>query len=235
MDLYTITTLCIFPLVLFMMIAGFNVERTFRRYASVPAASGRTAAETARMLLDGQGLSKVRIVQIGGSLTDNYNPRTDVLSLSRAVHSSGSLSAAGVAAHEVGHAIQKAEGYALLRFRSALAPVCGITSRAALPLLIIGFLLEIFLSRNLVSDVLFFVGVGCYGVYTLFTLVTLPVEFDASRRARKLLVDGGFVAAQDEGKIRKVLAAAALTYVASFALSLVQLLRIFAIFGNRKD
>lgn len=234
MDLYTITTISILPLILLTIVAGLNVQFTFRRFGSVPNGSGRTGAEIARALLDAAGLERVRIAEAGGTLTDNYDPRSDVLSLSRAVRCGDSVSAAGVAAHEVGHAVQKAEGYAMLRLRSALAPVCGITSRAAFPLLLIGMILEIFLASNVVSDVFFFAGVACYGVYTLFALITLPVELDASRRARRMLVDGGFVEARNESKVRKVLTAAALTYVASFALSLVQLLRIFAIFADRR-
>lgn len=230
-DLYVITTLCLLPLIILTMIVGAKVRVNFNRYDKVQIGSGLTAADTARKLLDNAGLFDVQIEKIEGKLTDNYNPKTNVLSLSDSVYDSKSVAAAGIAAHEVGHAVQKSEEYVPLKMRSVMAPVCSITSRAALPLLLVGFLLEIFISYNTLSNVFFFLGVGCYALYTLFTLMTLPVEFNASRRARAMLVDGGFVAAEDEDKIKSVLNAAAMTYVMSFALSLVQLLRLIAIFG----
>ena len=193
-----------------------------------------TAGEAARRMLDDAGLFDVAVTRIEGNLTDNYNPKTRTVSLSSSVYDSNSVAAMGVMAHEVGHVMQYADDYFPVKLRSFLVPVCSITSNVALPLLLIGLLFEIFMGANTLSNVLFFLGVAFYGVYTIFTLITFPVEFNASRRARIMLVDNGIILAQDEKNVKEVLNAAAMTYVMSFAVSLLQLLRIVAIFGGGK-
>ncbi len=233
---YIITTLCLLPLVIITLIVGGKVNLTFKRYAQVFSSSGLTGAECARRILDNAGLYDVRIQKIGGNLTDHFDPRTKIVSLSETVYDSKSVSALGVAAHEVGHAIQYSENYAPVKMRSALVPICGFTSRFSFPLLLLGLVLEMFLGAgNLFSSILFFLGVGFYAVYTLFTLITLPVEYNASNRAREQLLTLGIVSNQDERKIKDVLDAAAKTYVMSFAMSLLYLLRYIAIFGRRRN
>ncbi len=233
-DVYVITTLCLFPLILLTIIVGSKVKITFNKYAKDYCSVHITAGEAARRMLDDAGLFDVAVVRIAGRLTDNFNPKTRTVSLSADVYDSNSVAAMGVMAHEVGHVMQYEDEYIPVKIRSMLVPVCSISSNIALPLLIVGLFLEVFLGTNTLSDVLFFLGVAFYGVYTLFTLITLPVEFNASRRARVMLVDNGIILAQDEKKVKEMLNAAAMTYVMSFAISLVQLLRIIAIFGGGK-
>lgn len=234
-DLYLYTTLAILPLVVLTIIAGISVQIRFNKYSKEDNLSGLTGAEAARKILDEHGLVGVNVVRIGGNLTDNYNPKTDVVSLSERVYDGRSIAAVAVAAHEVGHAIQHAEEYAPVKLRGVLVPACNISSKAAVPLLLIGILLEIFLQDNPVSSILFFLGITCYALYALFTLINLPVEFNASRRAGANLVDYGVIDARDEKKVNSMLRAAGMTYVMSFAMALLQLLRIIAIFGGSKS
>lgn len=233
---YTITTLCLLPLIIITLIVGGKVNLTFKRYSQVNSASGITGAECARRILDNAGLYDVKINRVAGNLTDHFDPRTKTISLSQSVYDNKSVSALGVAAHEVGHAIQYSEDYAPVKMRSALVPVCSFTSRFSFPLLLLGLILEMFLGAgNVLSGILFFLGVAFYAVYTLFTLITLPVEYNASNRAREQLLTLGIVSNQDERKIKDVLDAAAKTYVMSFAMSLLYLLRYISIFGRRRN
>ena len=217
-DLYLYTTIAIIPLVVLTLIAGFVVQFRFAKYSKENNLSGLTGAQAARKILDEHGLFDVAIVRIEGNLTDNFNPKTNVVSLSPKVHDGNTIAAVAVAAHEVGHAIQHAEGYAPMKLRGALVPACVVTSKAAVPLLLIGILLEIFLSQNPASSILFFLGIACYALYAVFTLITLPVEFNASRRAGENLVDYGVIDARDEKKVNAMLRAAGMTYVISFAM-----------------
>ena len=234
-DLYLYTTIAIIPLVVLTLIAGFVVQFRFAKYSKENNLSGLTGAQAARKILDEHGLFDVAIVRIEGNLTDNFNPKTNVVSLSPKVHDGNTIAAVAVAAHEVGHAIQHAEGYAPMKLRGALVPACVVTSKAAVPLLLIGILLEIFLSQNPASSILFFLGIACYALYAVFTLITLPVEFNASRRAGENLVDYGVIDARDEKKVNAMLRAAGMTYVMSFAMALLQMLRIIAIFGGSRS
>lgn len=234
-DLYLYTTIAIIPLVVLTLIAGFVVQFRFAKYSKENNLSGLTGAQAARKILDEHGLFDVAIVRIEGNLTDKFNPKTNVVSLSPKVHDGNTIAAVAVAAHEVGHAIQHAEGYAPMKLRGALVPACVVTSKAAVPLLLIGILLEIFLSQNPASSILFFLGIACYALYAVFTLITLPVEFNASRRAGKNLVDYGVIDARDEKKVNAMLRAAGMTYVMSFAMALLQMLRIIAIFGGSRS
>lgn len=233
-ELYLYTTLAILPLIILTLIAGARVRIKFTKYSKETTLSGLTGAEAARKILDAHNLFDVQIVKIAGKLSDNYNPKTNVVSLSAEVYDGTSVASVAVAAHEVGHAIQHDEEYFPVKLRSFLVPVCTLTSNASMPLLLIGILLEIFLSNLPLANIFFFLGISCYAMYALFTLVTLPVEFNASRRAGENLVGYGVIDARDERKVNDMLRVAGMTYVMSFAMALLQLLRIIAIFGGRK-
>lgn len=207
------------PALLLGFYAQWRVRSTFARYSRVNAASGTSAERLARRLLDGAGLANVKIEQIKGTLTDHYDPRTRTLRLSNP--ESRSLAALGVAAHEVGHAIQHARAYRPLELRTAIVPVANFGSQLALPLFFLGLFFQM--------PVLMTAGIIAYSLAVLFTLVTLPVEFNASRRAIGLLQDGGFVTSgQELGAVKRVLSAAALTYVAAAATAILTLLYLLS-------
>jgi len=212
------------PALLLGLYAQWRVRSTFAQYSRVRATSGLEAGRLARRLLDGAGLSSVRIEQIQGVLTDHYDPRTRTLRLSRP--ESRSLAHLGVAAHEVGHAIQHARAYAPLSLRTAIVPVVNFGSQLAFPLFFLGILFQ--------NPLLVNVGIIAYSLAVLFTLVTLPVEFDASRRAIRLLQDGGYIASGKElAAVRRVLGAAALTYVAAAATAILTLLYLLLVSRRR--
>ncbi len=218
----------VLPAVIFALIASARVQSTFKKYSN-QTVPGLTAAEVARRILDDNGLSHIRIERISGNLTDHYDPKTDVIRLSDSVYSSSSTAAIGVAAHEVGHAIQHAEGYLPIRIRSAIIPATNIGSRLAIPLIFIGCLFA-YLGDFFV--ILAYAGVACFGLSTLFQLVTLPTEFNASRRALKTIESDGILSGDQLVGARRVLSAAAMTYVAALAVSLTQLLRLLIIVGS---
>lgn len=203
------------PALLLAIWAQFQVKSTFNRFKQYGLASGKTAAMIAREILDRAGLSFVRVEQVSGNLTDHYDPSSKVLRLSDEVYSSSSIAAVGVAAHEAGHAIQDAQNYGLLRLRNSLVPGLNLTSWAAFPLIIIGFIFHSTFMIHL--GIIFFSGV------VFFQLITLPVEFDASSRALRIL-KAGYFNHQEYLGAKKVLNAAALTYVASALSSVLQLL-----------
>lgn len=207
------------------MIASAKVNSTYNKYQRVRSASGLTGAQAAQRILSNAGLSYVWIEHISGNLTDHYDPSSKVLRLSDAVYNSTSVAAIGVAAHECGHAIQDQEEYAPLRFRGFLVPVANFGSKIAWPLILIGLLFGMS-SSNLIVEI----GIFCFSLSVLFQLVTLPVEFDASSRALRLLGDMGILRSDEVGKTKKVLSAAALTYVASAAAGILSLLRLILIF-----
>lgn len=186
---------------------------------------GRTAAEVARQILNDHGLTYVRVDQIAGELTDNYDPRTNVVHLSQGVYNSTSIAAIGVAAHECGHAVQHAEEYGPLRLRSAIIPVTNIGSSLSIPIFFVGLLLNFTLLMS--------IGILLFGLVTLFQLITLPVEFNASRRALATIEERGLLTDDETRGARRVLSAAALTYVAALASSLAQLLRLVIISRGR--
>ena len=186
---------------------------------------GRTAAEVARQILNDHGLTYVRVDQIAGELTDNYDPRTNVVHLSQGVYNSTSIAAIGVAAHECGHAVQHAEEYGPLRLRSAIIPVTNIGSSLSIPIFFVGLLLNFTLLMS--------IGILLFGLVTLFQLITLPVEFNASRRALATIEERGLLTGDETRGARRVLSAAALTYVAALASSLAQLLRLVIISRGR--
>lgn len=210
------------------IVASTRVQSTFNKYARVRSMTGMTGAEAAQRLLRNAGINDVRIEHINGNLTDHYDPRNKVLRLSDATYGSNSVAAVGVAAHECGHAIQHQVGYVPLQIRSALVPAANIGSRLGIPIIILGVLLSY--NYTLVQ-----VGIWVFALAVAFQIITLPVEFNASSRAVKLLDQQGILAGQEVSDCRKVLGAAALTYVAAAASSILQLLRLVLIFGGGRN
>jgi hypothetical protein len=209
------------------MLASAKVKSTYAKYQKVRSHSGITAAEAASTILRDAGIYDVRIEHISGNLTDNYDSRSKVLHLSDATYRSTSVAAIGVAAHECGHAIQDAESYAPLRIRGSIVPVVNIGSMASWPLILIGVLLSY-------NQTLITLGILMFSLTVIFHLVTLPVELDASGRALRILRDSHMLYEDEIEGARKVLSAAAMTYVAAAAASLLQLLRLLLIFGGRR-
>ena len=224
----------VLPAVIFSLWASIRVNTTFKKYSKIRSMRGITGAEAARRVLDANGLQHIRIEQIPGNLTDHYDPRSDVIRLSESVYGNTSVAALGVACHEAGHAVQHAENYAPVKIRAAIIPVTNIGSRLAIPLIILGILLNSLASAPEFL-VIAYIGVACYGLCTLFQLVTLPTEFDASRRALRCIESYGILGSEEIGGARRVLTAAAMTYVAALAVSLMQLLRLFLmVSGNSR-
>lgn len=214
---------------LICMIASARVRTTFNKYSKYCSMSGMTGAQAAERILRAAGIRDVQIGRVEGNLTDHYNPSSKVLNLSDSVYSSNSVAAIGVAAHECGHAIQHANGYFPLSFRTALVPVANLGSTLAWPIIIIGAIMNSRMSMTFIN-----LGIILFSLAVIFQLVTLPVEFNASRRALVMLRDQGILGAQELKSTRKVLSAAALTYVASAAAAILQLLRIVLLFGGRR-
>jgi Zn-dependent membrane protease YugP len=206
----------VLPAFLFAMWAQWRVQSTFGKYSQVANSTGLTGAQVARHVLDAAGLSHINVERIPGNLTDHYDPGSKVVRLSDSVYATPSVAAIGVAAHEVGHAIQDATAYAPMRLRQGLVPVAGIGSNLGYILFLVGFFISSFQLAAL--------GFALFSAAALFAAVTLPVEFNASNRAMQLLDANGLVTPQDSGLARKVLDAAALTYVAGLAQALSQLL-----------
>ena len=219
--LYVILVL---PAVMLSLWASFNVNLTFKRYAKVPTVRGVTGAEAARRILYENGIYDVRIESVRGKLTDHYDPKNKVLRLSESTYNNASAAAVGVAAHEAGHAIQHAKGYIPLKLRNAIVPVTNIGSKLSVPLIILGIFLSLF--SPIFAYVAYF-GVACFGLVTLFQLLTLPTEFNASKRAIRCIEDSYILEKREIQGAKKVLKAAAMTYVAALAVSFAQLLRFF--------
>lgn len=211
------------------MWASGRVQSTFRKYSTVRSMSGITGAEAARRLLNAQGIYDVAVEPVRGQLTDHYDPRSKTLKLSEPVFGSTSVSAIGVAAHECGHAIQDHTGYVPLKLRSAIVPAANIGSQMAMPIIIIGVLL------SGIGSPIVNIGILLFSLAVLFQIVTLPVEINASKRAVRLLDENGILAGAEVEGTKKVLGAAALTYVAAAAGSILQLLRLLILFGGRRD
>lgn len=211
------------------LIASARVKSTFGKYSNYRSASGMNGAQAAQRVLSAAGIYDVTIQHVSGNLTDHYNPSNKTLNLSDSVYASTSVAAIGVAAHECGHAIQHAKKYAPLTIRSALVPVANFGSAIAWPLILIGLFIN---SES--SIVIIDIGILCFSAAVLFQLVTLPVEFDASRRALVMLRTQGILGDEELKYTRKVLKSAALTYVASAAAAILQLLRILLLTGDRR-
>lgn len=211
------------------MWASAKVKSTFEKYSRVRSMTGMTGAEAARRLLNSQGIYDVTVESIPGQLTDHYDPRTKTLRLSEPVYGSTSVSAIGVAAHECGHAIQDHVDYAPLKLRGAFVPVANLGSQLSWPIILIGLLIG-GMGSTMVS-----IGIWMFVLVVLFQLITLPVELNASKRAVVLLDQVGILQGEEVGHTRKVLGAAALTYVAAAAASILQLLRLVILFGGRRN
>lgn len=222
--------LWVLPAVIFAVWASARVSAAFQKYSSQLSRSGLTGSQAARKVLEAGGIYQARIERTGGSLTDHYDPRRNIIRLSAPVFDQTSTAAIGVAAHEAGHAIQYAQGYLPIRIRNAIIPVTNLGSRLALPLILIGLL---FAGEGLGN--LAYLGVLCFSLSALFQLITLPVEFDASRRALRAIESTHILTGEELAGARKVLSAAALTYVAALAVSLTQLLRLLTIVNRRKS
>lgn len=218
----------VLPCLILSLWASSNVNSTFRKYSKQYSLRRLTGAEAAQRVLSVNGVRDVRIEHVSGNLTDHYDPKSNVIRLSDQVYSNTSTAAIGVACHEAGHAVQYAEGYAPIKLRAAIIPVTNIGSRMALPLILLGLLFSSF------GDTLIYLGIGCFSLSLVFQLVTLPVEFNASRRALQAIESGNLLTEEEQKGARKTLTAAALTYVAATAVSLAQLVRLLALFGGRR-
>ena len=221
----------VLPCMIFAMIASSNVNKTFQKYATQYSQRRLTGAEAAQRVLAQTGVTSVRIERVAGNLTDHYDPRTNVIRLSDSVYTSTSTAAIGVACHEAGHAVQYAQNYAPIKLRSAIIPLTNIGSRLAMPLILLGIL---FGAAGVFSDALINLGIAAFGLSFLFQVITLPVEFNASRRAMQAIESANLLTQEEQAGARKTLNAAAMTYVAATAVALAQLLRLLAIFGRRR-
>ena len=226
------TILIVLPGLILTLIAQFKVQSAYKSGAATLLPPVMTGGNVARRILDSNGLRDVHIEITRGQLTDHYDPRSRVLRLSEAVFHGNNAAAVGVAAHEAGHALQHAKGYVPLRFRNFIVPVCSIGSQLAMPLFVIGLLLSWF---SYAADWLMFAGLALFSLTVFFQLVTLPVEFNASRRAMRCLSGSGTMTEQQLATSRSVLSAAAMTYVASLAVGILSLLRLLLIFGGTRN
>lgn len=221
----------VLPAVIFAMWASAHVNSTYNKYKNQLSARGITGAQAARMVLDANGLYHVRIEQVAGELSDHFDPKANVVRLSQGVYGNTSTAAIGIACHEVGHAIQHATGYVPVKIRTAIVPITNLGSRLSMPLILIGLVLGAF------SEWLFmlvYVGIACFALSTVFQLVTLPTEFNASRRAMDSIQTYNILSDEELRGTRKVLTAAAMTYVAALAVSVMQLLRLLLLAGRRR-
>lgn len=221
------TMILVIPGLLLGLWAQMRVSSAFRKYSAVHARSGMSAEDVARSMLNQAGCGNVSIRSVSGNLTDHYDPRNNTLRLSDGVYGSSSVAAIGIAAHECGHAMQQHEGYALLVLRSALVPVVNLGSNLYFPIFLLGLLFS--------WEPLIYVGIACFALTLVFSLVTLPVEFNASGRALRVLDQQGYLSSEEMDGARAVLNAAAMTYVAAAISSLLQLVRLLIIARDRRD
>ncbi len=217
----------VLPCLIIAMLTSAKVNSTFKRYSNQISARGITGHEAAMRVLRANGVTDVRIERVAGNLTDHYDPRANVIRLSAPVYDSASTAAIGVACHEAGHAVQYAESYAPIKLRAAIIPITNIGSKLALPLILLGVLFGS-------SYTLIYLGIGMFAMSLVFQLVTLPVEFNASRRAMQAIEDTEILYGDELTGARKTLTAAAMTYVAAVAVAAAQLLRLILLFGGRR-
>ncbi len=223
LDIYYI--ILVLPAILLSVYAQHKVNSTFNKYANVLSQRGLTACDVAKMILQRNGLDHIPVEHVNGKLSDHYDPKAKVIRLSDSVYNSTSIASIGVAAHECGHAIQHATSYSPLSIRNSIYPVVNISSNLSMPLIILGFILGI---ANLVE-----IGIILFAAVVLFQIITLPVEFNASRRALAILDENGILASDELKSTKKVLSAAALTYVAAAIVAVANLLRLILIFRDR--
>ena len=228
-DIYYL--LLVLPCVILSLWASSHVKSTFRRYSEQLSVRHITGADAARRVLNANGVHDVRIERVAGDLTDHYDPSANVIRLSNGVYDSTSTAAIGVACHEAGHAVQYAQSYAPIKIRAAIIPVTNIGSKLAMPLIMLGILLT-FLGE--MSYFFIYLGIIAFSLSLVFQLVTLPVEFNASRRAMEAIERTDILTAEERKGARKTLTAAAMTYVAATAVAMAQLLRLILVFGRRR-
>lgn len=221
----------VLPCLILSMWASSSVNRTFKRYSTQYSQRKITGAEAAQRVLRSNGVSNVRIERIAGNLTDHFDPKSNVIRLSDNVYDSTSTAAIGVACHEAGHAVQYAQAYAPIKLRAAIIPLTNFGSKLAMPLILAGILLS-YLGNF--SYTLIYLGIACFGLSLVFQLVTLPVEFNASRRAIRALDEYDILTQQELIGAKKTLRAAAMTYVAATAVAFTQLLRLILLYGRRR-
>ena len=221
----------VLPCILLSLWASSSVKSTFKRYSTQYSSRQITGADAAARVLRNNGVQNVRIERISGNLTDHFDPKTNVIRLSEQVYGSTSTAAIGVACHEAGHAVQYATHYAPIKLRAAIIPVTNFGSKLAMPLILLGVLLSF--AGNL-SYTLVYLGIACFGLSLIFQLITLPVEFNASRRAVRAIEETGILSSQEMIGAKRTLKAAAMTYVAATAVALAQLLRLIVLFGGRR-
>ena len=224
----------VLPCIIFSLIASARVNSTFNKYSKQISSRHLTGAQAAERVLLSNGVRNVRIERVSGNLTDHFDPKTNVIRLSDSVYDNASTAAIGVACHEAGHAVQYAQSYAPIKLRAAIVPVTNFGSTIAMPLILLGIVLNSFMA-NYNSPALIYAGIACFGLSLVFQLVTLPVEFNASRRAMQAIDQTGLLTEDEQKGARKTLSAAAMTYVAATAVSLAQLLRLILIFGRSSD
>lgn len=217
----------IIPAMLLGAFAQYKVSSTFNKYRRVESRRGFTAASVARRILDLNGLQHIRIERVRGSLTDHYDPAHDVIRLSDTVYNSSSIASIGVAAHEVGHALQYADNYLPIKLRNAVVPIANLGSTLSLPLIFLGILIDM---SGLVT-----IGIVAFSLVAIFQLITLPVELNASNRALEILDTQGYLEESEMSGAQKVLSAAALTYVAALVTALAQLARLILLYGRRNN
>ena len=222
----------VLPCIIFAMIASASVNSTFKRYSAQISSRRITGAEAAKRVLSANGVYNVRIERVSGNLTDHYDPKTNVIRLSENVYDSPSTAAIGVACHEAGHAVQYAQNYGPIKLRAAIIPITNIGSKLAMPLILLGLL---FNTLGSFSYSMIYLGIACFALSLVFQLVTLPVEFNASRRAMTTINDAGLLTEAEQSGARRTLRAAAMTYVAAVAVSLAQLLRLVLLLGGRRS
>ena len=220
----------VLPCILLSLWASRNVNSTFQKYSKQFSQRRLTGAEAAQRVLAANGVRGVRIDRVSGNLTDHFDPKTNVIRLSDSVYDSTSTAAIGVACHEAGHAVQYAQDYAPIKLRAAIIPITNFGSKIAMPLILIGILLS---ALGNVSYTFVYLGIAAFSLSLVFQLVTLPVEFNASRRAMQAIESANILTEEEQRGARKTLKAAAMTYVAATAVSLAQLLRLILIFGGR--
>ena len=235
---YIYYLLLVLPAMLFSLWASARVNSTFKRYSQARNSRGMTGADAARAVLAANGVTGVRIERVSGNLTDHYDPRDNVIRLSDNVYDAATPAAVGVAAHEAGHAVQYATNYAPIKIRAAIVNVTNIGSKLSIPLIVIGLLLMSIRSLAAYSDFFYYValfGVLCFGLCVVFQLVTLPTEYNASRRAKQTIERCNMLTLEEQQGVKKVLSAAALTYVAALTVAIANFLRLLMIVGRRRD
>ena len=221
----------VLPCLILAMLASAKVNSTFRRYSKQISIRHITGKDAAMRVLQANGITNIRVERVSGNLTDHFDPKSNVIRLSNSVYDSASTAAIGVACHEAGHAVQYAQEYFPIKVRSAIIPITNIGSRLAMPLILLGVLFGV---GGAYSYTLVYIGIACFALSLLFQLVTLPVEFNASRRAMQAIEDTGLLTDEEQRGARKTLTAAARTYVAAVAVAAAQLFRLILLFGGRR-